>query len=163
MWPDEIGGVPEEPLMWPWYTAGVFLLTLIMCLLVNTIHSIFQRAAPDLRSMTPLQIWISILPAFGRIWIFYVIYQLANTLREEFKRRKLVEFETSPGFGVGWAFAFFLATAHLTLLIDEPVITVLLYIVAVVLLIIYWVKIFGFRGKLDKDSLGSMQFQHPFP
>lgn len=163
MYPDDIRGVYEESSALPYYLVGLFVSTLIVALLINTVQSAFQRISPDLQSLTPAQLWITVIPFFGSIWIFYVIWHLANALSEEFKRRKIVEFETFPGLGVGWAYAFFTVTAQLTLLIDETTITVLLYIVSFILLIIYWTKIAAFNNKLNYDSLGANQFHSPPP
>lgn len=142
-----------DPVMWPYYLLGGVVVFIISCLLANTVSALFDRISPDLRTMNPTQIWISVIPIFGSAWIFYIIYQLANALRDEFGRRKIVEFETSPGLGAGWAFAFLAATAHLTLLIDETLITVLLYVAATILLIVYWAKIAAFKNKLYSDDL----------
>lgn len=136
------------------YVVAYFVLVLITCLLVNTIQATLQRVSGDIRSLTAAQLWIAVIPVFGAFWIFYVIYQTADALAEEFRRRKIVEFETSPGLGVGWAFAFFSLTAQLMLTLDEPLITGMLFVVAAILLVIYWTKIAGFKTKLDFDSLG---------
>lgn len=163
MYDEEIRYAYDGPAVWPYYVVAGFAITIVMCLLVATIQSIYQRISSDLRSLSPVQLWITIIPFFGSFWIFYVIHQLASSLHQEFKRRNVVEFETSPGLGMGWAFAFFFATAQLTLLIDEAIITSLLYIASVILLVIYWMKIIGFRSKLDFDAFSGASFNTPTP
>lgn len=153
--------VTNDPVMWPYYVFGGCVVLIIFALLVYTIQTIFDRLSPDLRTLRAPQLWLTIIPVFGSFWIFYVVYQLAHSLREEFKRRSIIEFETSPGLGTGWAFSFVAFTAQLMLTIDEPVVTSLLSILAVILLVVYWTKIVSFRAKLDEDIARTSTQQMP--
>ena len=155
----EGGGAAE----WIFYVIFFFTAQVVIVLFILTIQSIFEKISPDLRSLSVTQLWLTIIPAFGSIWIFYVIYQLAESLSEEFKRRQIVEFETKPGLGVGWAFSFFAVTALLTMMIDERIITILLYVTAVVLFVIYWAKLAGFKTQLTSEATSPFQPAQHFP
>lgn len=163
MWPQDIGGVHHEPSYWLYYSMAGLAIEVFMAVLLSVYNAINQRIACDLRNLSPLQLWLMIVPAFGSIWIFYVIWQNANALSEEFKRRKIIEFETYPGLGIGWAFSFFCATAQLTLLLDDPGIPILLGIATVILFVIFLVKLAGFKDKLDKDALNEAHLVPPPP
>ena len=145
--------VAEEPTHWQYYVLLFVGYSIVTCVLMNTVANLVQRVSPDLRTLTPAQVWITVIPLFGSGWIFNVVYKLAEMLKEEFARRKMVEFETTPGLGAGMLFAFITFTAHLTLLIDEPVLTAVLYIASVILLVLYWIRLVNFREKIDRDSL----------
>lgn len=146
------------------YVILIIVTTLVLCLLANTMANVIERVSPDLRTISSGQSWLSIIPVFGTFWIFYAVQQTSNMLSEEFQRRKIVEFETHPGLAVGWGFSFILFCAQLTLLIDATTMTLFLYIGAIITLIVYWVKLAGFKTKLDNDLMRqhTQRFQHPF-
>jgi hypothetical protein len=152
-----------EPVLWPYYMVGAVMVVIIFALLVNTIQTVFDRLSPDLRVLSAAQLWVTIIPVFGSFWIFYVVYQLAGALREEFRRRNVVEFETYPGLGTGWAFSFFAFTTELMLTLDAPVVTLLLAILSVILLVAYWMKVAEFRRKLDDHARQMHSQQMPPP
>ncbi len=155
----------SDPSYWQYYVILFAITLVVLCLLMNTIANVLQRISSDLRTLTTPQIWITVIPFFGNIWIFHVVNQTAQMLKEEYARRKITEFETSPGLGVGLLLSFVLLTAELTLMMDETAFTVLLYLLAILLLILYWIKLIRFREKLDRDSLATHPQQHqtPFP
>lgn len=163
MWPREIGGVYEEPSQWLYYSVAGLAIIIFTGVLVSIYLAIYQRIASDLRNLSIAQLWLMIIPTVGTIWIFYVIWQSANAISEEFKRRKIIEFETYPALGIGWAFAFFLATTQLTMLIEEPGITILLGIATLVLFVIFIIRLAGFKDKLDKDTLSDTHLVPPAP
>jgi hypothetical protein len=146
------------------YVILIIVTILVLCVLSNMMANLIDRISPDLRTISSGQAWLSIIPVFGTFWIFYVVQQTANMVGEEFQRRKIVEFETSPGLAIGWGFSFIFLCAQITLLIDAAFFTFLLYLGAIGTLIIYYVKLSGFKGKLDADLMrqNMSQFQQPF-
>jgi hypothetical protein len=154
----------EEPTVWPYYFIGAVVIMIISCLLASTFQSVWRSISADLRTMAPEQSWLIIIPILGIIWMFYMIYQMGNALKEEFKRREIVEFESTPGLGIGWAFSFALLTGQLVSFIGEPVLTAILLITAVILLIIFWIRLAGFQRKLETlNGAGFHQFHHMPP
>lgn len=147
----------SDPSFWQYYAVMLVVSTIVSCLLLNTMATLTERISPDLRTLSPAQVWVSVIPVFGSFWIFHVVNQLSNMLREEFARRKIVEFETSPGLSSGLGFCFTVFVAQLTLILDSPALSIFLYIAAIALLALYWSKLAGFRQKLDADLYQSQQ------
>lgn len=152
------------PSDWVFYVVLIVLTLIALCLLMNTVANLIERISPDLRTLQPAQTWLSVIPVFGSFWVFFVVQKTAGMLQEEYARRKIVEFETSPGLATGWGFCFLLLCAQLTLMIDATVMTTLLYIGAAVMFAVYWQKLNRFRQKLDHDLMQHTQpHMPPFP
>jgi hypothetical protein len=147
---------------WVFYVVLTIATLIVICLLMNSLANLVERISPDLRTISPGQAWLSVIPVFGSFWMFYVVRQVSDMTEQEFNRRKIVEFENSPGLAVGWGFCFILFCAQLTLLIDTPLFTALLYIAGIVTLIVYWSKVAELRRKLDHDLIAHHP-AHPFP
>jgi hypothetical protein len=145
------------------YVILIIVTILALCVLSNAIANLIDRVSGDLRTVNSGQAWLSIIPIFGAFWIFYIVQQTANMVGEEFRRRKIVEFETSPGLAVGWGFSFIFFCAQLTLLFDATFFTLLLYLGTIATFIVYLVKLSGFKTKLDADLMQhNQQFHQPF-
>lgn len=155
----------SDPSYWQYYVLMFVVSTIVMCVLLNTMANLAERISPDLRTLDSSQVWISIIPVFGSFWIFHVVIKLSNMLRDEFARRKIVEFETSPGLSSGLGFCFTLFIAQITLLFDTPVLAVVLYITAIALLAVYWSKLAAYTRKMDfphhQQSQQQNQWQYP--
>jgi hypothetical protein len=151
----------SEPSYWPLYVMLFVVSTIVICLLLNIMANLAERISPELRTMQPGQVWLAVIPVFGSFWIFHAVMQLANMLREEFSKRKIVEFETSPGLSSGLGFCFTLFVAQITLLFDTPVLAVFLYIAAITLLALYWSKLSGYTRKLDHPQAHQLPFTQP--
>lgn len=146
------------------YVVLIIVTIIVLCVLSNMLANLIDRVSPDLRTINSGQTWLSIIPVFGAFWIFYVVQQTANMVGEEFQRRKIVEFETSPGLAIGWGFSFIFLCAQITLLIDATFFTLILYLGAIGTLIVYFVKLSGYKTKLDNDLMRqhTQQFQQPY-
>jgi hypothetical protein len=114
-----------------------FLLTLSRCL---------SRISPRNRRMQPGEVWLNLIPCFGLIWIFFTVSRLADSLRDEFRRRQLHD-DGDFGRSVGIAYPI------LSLVSAIPYIGGLFGIAALICMIIYWVKIAGYSKQLLTDTL----------
>lgn len=153
----------EEPTVWPYYLIGGIIIFIVFCLLANTFQTLWKCISEDLRTMSPEQSWLIIIPLFGVIWMFYLIFRLGEALKEEFSRKNIVEFESAPGLGIGWAFSFAILTAQLVSFIDEPVMAFILYLAATTLLIIFWIRLAGFINKLNYNPKTGFEQQQSQP
>ncbi len=146
------------------YVILIIVTIVVLCVLANMIANLIDRVSVDLRTINSGQAWLSIIPIFGSFWLFYVVQQTANMVGEEFRRRKIVEFETSPGLAIGWGFSFILLCAQLTLMFESTFFTAILYLGAIATFIIYCVKLAGQKAKFDNDLMRQnlQQFQQPY-
>lgn len=149
-----------DPTFWQYYVLLFIVSMIVLCLLLNSMSQLIERITYDIRTISSGSVWLAVIPFFGSFWIFYAVYQLSIMLREEFDRRKIVEFETSPGLssGIGFCFTFFVA--QLSLMFDSLLLSGLMHVAAVVLLIVYWNKLGSFRRKIDHSFTQSTHVQH---
>jgi hypothetical protein len=102
----------------------LFLLTLSRCL---------GQCSPRNRTMEPGLVWLNLIPLFDIVWMFITIIKLSESLRNEYRDRGLPTDDPDFGQMMGilyMVFSFFCAP------------------VALVLFIMYWVKIAGFKNQL---------------
>ena len=119
---------------------AIWLLPTIFFLL--TLQRALTKCAPANRTMTPGLVWLQIIPLFGLIWQFFVVIAVANSLENEFAARRIPA-EPKPGQTLGLAMCI---TRACTLI---PFVNIFAGIAALVLWIVYWVKIAGLSGRLD--------------
>ncbi|MFC2129181.1 hypothetical protein ACFLQX_00205 [Bacteroidota bacterium] len=122
---------------------GIGLLPLIFYLL--TMQNTLKLISAESRKMEPGEVWLCIIPFFGIIWNFIVVSKMAESLQLEFEKKGIQEAEDKPGYSIGMAYCICYAAA---------IIPFLGYMAAVggfVCWIIYWVKVDGFRKKLEGD------------
>lgn len=60
-----------------------FILTLVAAM--NCLDGCRRRN----REMDPGQVWLSLIPAFGAVWIYFVIVRVEQALRREYRDREL--------------------------------------------------------------------------
>jgi hypothetical protein len=127
-----IGGVMAFFLLF-WLVVTIFFLL--------TLQKALSRVAPERRAMNPPMVWLSLIPLFSAIWNFFVVNAVAKSLDAELTARNIPH-EAEPGkmFGLIWA--------GLTAACLIPGMGFLLGIPALVMWIIYWVKIAGFSAKI---------------
>ena len=119
---------------------AILILPTIFFLL--TLQRALSKCSPANRTMTPGLVWLQIIPFFGFIWQFFVVFAVANSLDNEFGARRIQE-EPKPGQSIGLAMCI---TRVCTVI---PFVGILAGIASIVLWIVYWVKIAGFSRKLD--------------
>lgn len=132
----------------------VILLLLLLCLILIpqifyliTLQKTMELVSPDLRRMSPGQVWLVFIPIFGLIWNFIMIGHIADSLRDEFNRRNFPINEERPGYSVG------LWMCILPLVGFIPFIGTLASLGGLILWIIYWSKIAGYKRQLEQLNL----------
>ena len=91
--------------------------------------------------MSPSLVWLMLIPIFGVVWHFFIVVNIAKSVRGEFRRRGIVA-EPSPGQALGLAMCGLLVVGFV------PFIGALAGFAGFVCWIIYWVKISRFSAQL---------------
>jgi hypothetical protein len=73
--------------------AGIFYLL--------TLQKALTKCAPASRTMKPGKVWLVLIPLFGHVWQFFVVTNIAKSLRNEFARLGAPCLEQTPGQNVG--------------------------------------------------------------
>jgi hypothetical protein len=128
----------------------VGLVISIMFLL--TLSTALSRCSPENRKMEPGMVWLTLIPCFGFIWMFFVVINVSQSLKQEFHARRRGE-EGDYGQGVGLAYLILSIAGAI------PFIGGLFSIAGLVCLILYWVKIYGYSKRLlEMGDAGSPGF-----
>jgi hypothetical protein len=106
-----------------------------------TVQKALSRCSPQNRTLSPGLVWLMLIPAFGLIWHFFIVINVAKSLHAEFVMRNMVE-EPSPGQGIG------LAACILMVIVFIPYVGVLPFVAGFVCWIIYWMKISEYSNKI---------------
>jgi hypothetical protein len=67
-----------------------FFILAIFCIIMApwffflaTQHTVLQSLDPQARTMHPAMVWLQVIPVFGQIWQFIVVYRIADSFRRE--------------------------------------------------------------------------------
>ncbi len=123
---------------------AVILVPFIFYLL--TLQKAFSRVAPQHRELSPGLVWLMFIPLFGLVWHFIIAAKLSNSLRKEFASRNADVVGESYGWTIGLIMCILMCTTWI------PILGFLTAIGAIVLWIIYWVKIANFSARLAKPA-----------
>ncbi len=126
----------------------IFLIPAIFYLL--TLQRALAKCSPASRTMEPGIVWLCLIPFFNLIWNFFVVMALGNSLRTEYARRGIPIPEPLPGQPIGLAMSICLCCGII------PVLGLLASLAAMVLWIIYWIKISNYSAVLDYSQPAMM-------
>jgi hypothetical protein len=133
----------------PWHlmvlfvVAGIMLLPVILYIL--TLQKVLNKCAPGSRTLDPGMVWLLIVPFVNLIFNFFVVFGLAKTLGNEFRRRGTPVADPTPGQTIGLAMCICFACGII------PVLGLLASVAGTVLWIIYWLKISEYSRALDSQ------------
>jgi hypothetical protein len=96
--------------------------------------------------MKPGYVWLTVIPAFGLLWHFVVVMNIAKSLRNEFARLGIPCSESAPGQTIG------LAASACNCCFFIPLLGRLAAIAGLVLWIDYWIKIANFSRDLEEHQ-----------
>ncbi len=88
-------------------------------------------------------LWLLLVPLVGRVWHFFVVSGMANSLESEFTRRNIPPVAERPGYSIGVAMCVFRVCVFI------PGLGILAEFAGLVLWIIYWSKIAEFSRRLE--------------
>ena len=101
------------------------------------------RCDPRNRRLSPGQVWLCLIPLFGLVWQFFVVFRLAAALRREFSARG-----GAPGAEEDYGRRLGLAACILLPASGVPLAGVVCGIAGLACWILYWVKIAGYSRRL---------------
>ncbi|MFN8240156.1 MAG: hypothetical protein U0X39_05310 [Bacteroidales bacterium] len=119
-----------------------FILLIPKILFLLTMQNTLREVKPENRRMDPGLVWLSLIPLFGVVWQFFIVINVADSLKAEFNQRNINAGEDRPGFGIGLAYCILNCCGIV------PFLGILAAIAGFICWIIYWVQISGFKDKL---------------
>lgn len=131
-------------------SSASFMMGLLIFVLIFTLPAVFyllslqkclNRCSSEVRTMSPGLVWLMLIPFFGVVWHFFVVVNIARSVRGEFQKRGIVS-EPLPGQALG------LAMCGLWVVGLIPFVGILAGIAGFVCWILYWVKVSEFSARL---------------
>jgi len=123
---------------------SLFLLPVVFYLI--TLQNTLKQVSSENRKMQPGQVWLMLIPLFGLVWQFIVINRIADSLKSEFAKRNISIVEDRPGYTIGLTYCILFCCGWI------PVLGAFASIAGLVCWIIYWVKINGYKTKLQQTN-----------
>lgn len=116
------------------------------------LQRLMRQVSPDVRRLNPDSVWLLLIPCFRWVWCFFVVTRIGDSLREEQKRRGILEFDERPGFAIGMAMACLSVGLRLLAFLDTTALTGLLALALLSCWIVYWVKMAGYERRLKQSG-----------
>jgi amino acid transporter len=132
----------------------LFLVPYILYLV--TLQNTIKACAEHNRRMSPGEVWLVLIPLFGLIWYFIMVGRIADTIAAELRSRNMPAEEERPGYGVG------LTLCILSCCTWIPVLGGLASLGVLICWIVYWVKIAGYKRKLEDTQFNFGQNPNQF-
>ena len=132
-----------------------FLVTAILFLLTQSRTLELIRAAN--RRMSPGQVWLQLIPLYGLFYQFSVIARISDSIRNEFNTPTgdsifaddTIPSNNRPTYSVGISYA----TLFCISLIPFPLLKNLAALAGLILWVVYWVQLSGYKKKLKERAL----------
>jgi hypothetical protein len=135
-------------------TALITLLLLVLLLIPTIFYFIslqkaLEAVSPENRQMPPGQVWLSLIPLFNFVWMFFVVNKIAQSFQLECYGLNIPVKELKPTQGIGNAKNIL----HLCALI--PVVGELASLGFIVCWIIHWVKVNEYKNLIlaNRDNI----------
>ncbi|HTF02614.1 MAG TPA: hypothetical protein VK826_01260 [Bacteroidia bacterium] len=143
-------------LLWILVLVLIFLLIFLIpnIFYVLTLSRTLKQCAPHNQRMQPGQLWLVLIPLFNLVWHFIVVTRMADSLAAEFRQRNIPLEEDRPGYTMGMTFCILGLCGWI------PYIGSIASLAGLVCWIIYWVKIAGYKRRLEEQLF---QFGAPNP
>ncbi|MGZ4116172.1 MAG: DUF4328 domain-containing protein [Bacteroidia bacterium] len=122
----------------------------VMVLYLLTLQNALKAISPENQKMPPGQVWLALIPLFGLVWQFIIVNRMADSLKAEFAKRNISSQEDRPGYSIGLTYCILYCCSVI------PVLGGLAALGGIVCWIIYWVKIAGYKTKLEMNNNGMM-------
>ena len=111
------------------------------------LSKLFNKCNAENRKMDGGLVWLLLIPVFNIGWLFYVIFNVRDTLKSEFNSRQIETDDLEFGFSVGLAYGIPSACCII------PFLGVFCSIPTLVLWIVYWVKTNKYSKILDNEMI----------
>ncbi|GAA0874094.1 hypothetical protein GCM10009118_05020 [Wandonia haliotis] len=120
---------------------------LISVLFLLTLNNTLKEVSPENRLVPYNNVWLMLIPLFNVFYAFYLYPKLCDSIKAEFEARGIEE-KGDYGKTIG------LVLASITIALFIEPIQNYAQLVSAVLLIIFWVKISGYKNKLINTPKG---------
>jgi hypothetical protein len=127
----------------------LLLLFISMIFYLITMQNTFNEISPENRKMEAGHVWLTLIPLFGLVWQFIIVNRMADSLKLEFAKRNIKEVEDRPGISIGLTFCILFCILFCSSII--PILGFLTGIAGLICWIVYWVKINGYKVKLQQN------------
>jgi hypothetical protein len=117
---------------------ALFLLPTIFYLI--TMQKALEAVSPENRQMPPGQVWLSLIPLFNFVWMFFVVNKIAESFQLECYRLNITTTELKPTHGVGSAKNILRLCAFI------PVVGILASLGFIVCWILHWIKVNKYKN-----------------
>ncbi|MFM6924997.1 MAG: hypothetical protein ACKOU7_05805 [Ferruginibacter sp.] len=126
-------------------SAGIVLVMLLLFLIPTILYLIslqkaLEAVSPENRQMPPGQVWLSLIPIFNFVWMFFVVNKIADSFQLECYRLNIPTSELKPTKGIGSAKNLLRICSFI------PFLGVLANIGFIICWIIYWVKVNQYKN-----------------
>ena len=121
-------------------SAAIVLLMLVLLLIPTILYLIslqkaLEAVSVENRQMPPGQVWLSLIPLFNFVWMFFVVNKIADSFQLECYRLNIPTTELKPTKGIGSAKNILRICSFI------PFLGGLASIGFIICWIIYWVKV----------------------
>lgn len=116
-----------------WYVPLIFFLV--------SLQGVLRSVAPKNRTLAPGLVWLDLIPFFNLAWNFVIVLQVSQSLKREAEERGLQDCGDC-GYALG------LAMSILWICGIVPFFFGLAWVAALVLWILYWVKVVEIKDRL---------------
>jgi hypothetical protein len=116
-----------------WFVPLVFFLI--------SMQGALRAVSPKNRGLSPGLVWLDLIPFFNLAWNFVVVIQVSQALKRELEERGIKDCGDC-GYAIG------LAMSILWICAIVPLLGGLMWVAAVVLWILYWVKVVELKDRL---------------
>lgn len=123
---------------------GVYAVIIVVFVLyLRTLNKTLKAIQPANRTIEPGNVWLMFIPLFNFIYQFILVKRISDSIQAEYNSRDMVSGEDRPGYTLG------LIMSILTFTTWIPVVGGILSIGQLVVFIMYWVKIAGYKNELS--------------
>jgi hypothetical protein len=125
---------------------AILVLVVLALMLIPTIfyfislQKALEAVSPEHRMMPPGQVWLSLIPLFNFVWMFFVVNKIAESFQLECQKLEISTTEAKPTQGIGNA------KNILRLCGLIPVVGALASLGFIVCWIIHWVKVNEYKN-----------------
>lgn len=113
---------------------------------ILTLQKALKKCAPGSLAMDRGLIWLHLVPLAHLVIDFFIVLGMAKSLRNEFARRGINVTDPMPGQAVGLSLCICACCSII------PVLGILAALGALVLWVIYWVKMADYSSLLDAQQ-----------
>ncbi len=124
----------------------IFYIPLIFFIL--TLQNILKIISPENRKISPTNVWLILIPAFGIFWQFVIVSRIADSIKNECIKLNIPVEENRPAYNIGLAYCI----SYILFLI--PLTKILGAFTVIITWILYWIKINNYKKLLlaNKDN-----------